>query len=121
MAPTQIRNGRFATIAAAARRFFAAAPCSLKNHLNIQELSRITVTAMTAGGGAFAVIQAFVANAQTIFPAAPDAALAVAVMTSILEIHRRLGQGTEAPSCHSRPEPLAGSTERRGRPKREAR
>lgn len=122
MAPPRISNGRFtATAAAAARRFFAAAPCSLKNHLNTQELMRITVTAVTAGGGVFAVLQACVASAGTIFPAALDAALAVTLSTSMIEIYRRLGQGAEPPACHAHPAPLDGIAEGRGRPRREPR
>lgn len=74
-------------------RFWGTVPGSLKNHLNVEELGRITVTSLTAGGGLFGLIQALTLNAGAIFPASADAALATAVMTMILETYRRLRQG----------------------------
>lgn len=75
--------------------YLAAAPGAIKSHLNAQELVRITVAAVAAGGGVFGVLQAVVLNAGTIFPAPADAALAAAVLTLILEANRRLGHGEE--------------------------
>lgn len=77
------------------RTFFAAVPGSLKDHLNPQELSRISVTAFSAGGGVFGVLQAVAADTATIFPAPADAALAAAVLTTVIEVRRRLAQGQE--------------------------
>jgi hypothetical protein len=79
-----------------ALRVFEAVPGSLKAHLNVEELARIAVTALAAGGGVFGVLQAVVQSAGTIFPAPADASLAVSVLTTILEVHRRLGHGRAA-------------------------
>ena len=74
--------------------FLSAVPGSLKNHLNAEELIRIATTALTAGGGVYGVLQAIILGAGTIFPAPGDAALAAALLTTILEVLRRLGHGT---------------------------
>ena len=50
-------------------RFLAAAPGSIKNHLNTEELARITIASLTAGGGLFGLIQALALNVGSIFPA----------------------------------------------------
>jgi hypothetical protein len=75
--------------------FVSAVPGSLKNHLNVQELSRVTVAAISAGGGVFSILQAISAHLGTIFPSATDAAVAAVVLTMILEARRRLGHGGE--------------------------
>ena len=75
--------------------FFAAVPGSLKNHLNGEELFRITVTAVSAGGGVFGLLSAFALHADTIFPAPADAALAALIIGTILDARRRLGHGAE--------------------------
>jgi hypothetical protein len=77
------------------RDFFTAVEGSLKNHLNIEELARIALTALAAGGGVFGLLEALMKQAGVVFPSASDAALAAIVMTVILEGHRRLGQGEE--------------------------
>jgi hypothetical protein len=77
------------------RDFFAAVPGSLKNHLNVDELARITMTAVTAGSGVFAILETLLHSAGVVFPAPSDAALAAIVLTIILEAHRRLAQGSE--------------------------
>jgi hypothetical protein len=83
-------------------RFFAAVPGAIKDHLNSEELLRVSVAALTAGGGVFAVLQALVLHAGEVFPAPADAALATAVLTLILEARRRLAQGKEpAAACPS--------------------
>jgi hypothetical protein len=84
--------------------YFAAAPGTLKNHLNADELARVTVSALAAGGGIFAVLEAIVLHAGTIFPAPTDAALAGVALTLILEALRRLGHGDEPPASR-RPDP----------------
>ncbi len=70
---------------ASIRKFLAAVPGSIKNHLNIEELARISIAALTAGGGFFGVLQAVVTGASTIFLSPGDAALAVALLTVVLE------------------------------------
>ncbi len=79
------------------RSFFAAVPGSIRSHLNAEEFSRISVTAFSAGGGVFGVLQAVMTNSGSIFPAPADAALAVALLTAVIEIRRRLGQGQAPP------------------------
>ncbi len=100
-------GNRLETIRAVVCRFWGAVPGSLRNHLNVEELGRITITSLSAGGGLFGLVQALTLNAGTIFPATADAALATAVMTMILEAHRRLGQGQELipPPHPTRPAP----------------
>jgi hypothetical protein len=73
----------------------------LRGHLNTEELTRITVAALAAGGGLFGLLQAVVLQIGTIFPAPGDAAFAAVVLTTILEAQRRLGHG-EARSTASR-------------------
>jgi cobalamin synthase len=85
----------------AVRQFFAAVPGSLRNHLNFEELARIAVTALTAGGGMFGVLEAVLRQAQAIFPAPADAALATALLTLILEVSRRLQHGDDPASLTS--------------------
>ena len=65
--------------------FFGPAPGALKDHLNGVELSRITITALTTGGGTLALLQAILMNVGTIFPAPTDAALAAVFVTLIIE------------------------------------
>jgi hypothetical protein len=78
------------------RDFFAAVPGALKNHLNSEELARISVAALAAGSGVFGLLQAILLNSGTIFPSPIEAALATAILTTVLECHRRLGQGRES-------------------------
>lgn len=75
--------------------FFAAVPDALKEHLNTEELGRISLAALAAGGGVFGVLQGVLFNTGTIFPAPADAALAAFLLTTILEVNRRLAQGAE--------------------------
>ncbi len=84
------------------RDFFEAVPGSLKGHLNTVELSRITIAALTAGGGILALLEAILLGVGTIFPAPTDAALAALVLTLILESLRRLGHGQELASSGAR-------------------
>ena len=79
------------------RNFLDAVPGSLKNHLNVEELSRVSIAALTAGGGVYGLLQAVMLAAGTIFPAPADSALAAIVLASILDVCRRLGHGTELP------------------------
>ena len=83
--------------------FFSAVPGSLKDHLNQDELIRIAVASVSAGGGIFGVLEMILHSAGILFPAPADAALATAILTMILETRRRLSQGTElAPRSRSR-------------------
>ena len=75
------------------RNFLAAVPGSIKHHLNTEELARITIAAVTTGGGFYGFLQAVVASASSLFLSPNDAALAVAILTLVLETHRRLGHG----------------------------
>ena len=76
-------------------RFWGAAPGALKNHLNTEELARITIASLTAGGGLFGLIEALSLDVAAVFPASGDAALATVVLTILLEGRRRLRQGQE--------------------------
>jgi hypothetical protein len=82
--------GGFRTVSS---NFFAEVPGAIKGHLNIVELIRIAVMALAAGGGIFGLLQAIELNVGQIFPAPADAGLASAVLTLLLEVLRRLGQG----------------------------
>jgi hypothetical protein len=77
------------------RNFLGAAPGALKNHLNTDELTRITLTALTTGGGTLGLLQLLLVSVGTIFPAPTDAALAALTLTVLLESLRRLGHGQE--------------------------
>jgi hypothetical protein len=82
-------------LCAAGRRFFAEVPGSIRDHLNSEELLRITITALTAGGGVCGILEAILARTTVIFPAPADAALAAALLAAILEANRRLRHGDE--------------------------
>jgi hypothetical protein len=66
--------------------------------LNTIELSRITIAALTAGGGILGLLEAILLGVGVIFPAPTDAALAALVLTLILEALRRLAHGQELTS-----------------------
>jgi hypothetical protein len=83
---------------ASVREFLGAAPGALKNHLNTVELTRITLTSLTAAAGTLGLLQAILASIGGIFPAPTDAALAALILTLILESLRRLGHGRELAS-----------------------
>jgi hypothetical protein len=83
--------------------FFAAVPGAVKNDLNFKELRRITVTAVSAGSGAFGILEALMHSTGVVFPSPSDAALAAIVLTIILEAHRRLSHGEEIVPAPSRP------------------
>lgn len=80
------------------QQFFAAVPGSLRDHLNFEELARIAITALTAGGGVFGLLEAVLSQAPAVFPAPADAALAAALLTLILDVCRRLQHGDD-PAC----------------------
>jgi hypothetical protein len=75
--------------------FLSAAPGALKNHLNTEELLRIVVTALGAGGGVFTVFEAVLRSTGRIFPVPSDAAFAAVLLATILEARRRLEHGTD--------------------------
>ncbi len=77
------------------RDFFGEVPGSIKNHLNTEEIYRITVAALSSGAGFFGLFQAIMLHIGTIFPAPADAAMASLILTVILETYRRLGQGSQ--------------------------
>lgn len=83
------------------RRFFHAVPGSPRDHLNAEELVRVALTALTVGGGTFGVHDALLGYLGLTFPAPADAALAVALMTGLLESGRRLSHGDPLPSSRS--------------------
>lgn len=83
---------------AAVKSFLAAVPGSLKGHLNSAELIRIGVTALTSGGGVLGLLVALQGAVGTLAPA-PDAALASAVLTVLVEVARRLQHGAPAPAA----------------------
>ncbi len=86
-------------------RFWGTVPGALKNHLNTEELARITIASLTAGGGLFGLVEALSMNVGSIFPASGDAALATVVLTMILEGHRRLHQGQDPRHLPQPPRP----------------
>lgn len=75
--------------------FVGPVPGAIKNHVNVEELARVAITALTSGGGLFGLLSAVALGAGTIFPAAGDSALAGVVLTAILEILRRLNHGDD--------------------------
>ena len=77
-------------------------PERIKNHLNTEELVRIGVAALTAGGGGFSVLEAIQLDVPQIFPAPADTALAAAVLTLILETMRRLDHGQKIALPHEK-------------------
>lgn len=84
------------------RDYLDVVPGAIKNHLNTEELLRVTVTSMTAGAGLFGLIEAVSLSLGAIFPCASDAALAASLLTFILGVRKRLNQGEEPPRA-SRP------------------
>jgi cobalamin synthase len=77
------------------RDFLGAVPGAVKNHLNTEELARITLTAVVAGGGIFGILEAVMMAAGSIFPAPTDAALAATILAVVLEVFRRLQHGDD--------------------------
>lgn len=91
----------FKPLAQRCARFLAEAPHSLRNHLNIDELSRVLLAAFWAGGGIFGLLELVVAQVGGIFPSPADAGFAAAVLTALLEAWRRLSHGSPAASKNS--------------------
>ena len=78
------------------RGFLCSVPGSLKNHLSIpEELIRISITAATAGGGFFEVLQAIIPGDGTIFPPQGDSARRRGADGRSWKPLRRLGHGRE--------------------------
>jgi hypothetical protein len=89
------------------RAYFEAAPGALRNHLNAEELARITVTALLAGAVILGILEAILACVGTLFPAPTDAAFAGVIVTFLLDCLRRLDHGRPlssdaAPDWHPR-------------------
>jgi hypothetical protein len=80
-------------------RFFAAVPGSIQGHLNSEELVRVLVTGLSAGGGVLGLLELIRADVGVLFPAPNDAALASAVLTILIEIRRRLTHGAGLSGC----------------------
>lgn len=73
-------------------QFVAAVPGSIQNHLNVAELVRVAISAATVGGGVLGTLSYFQSHLAGIV-AAPDVALASAVLVLITESYRRLSHG----------------------------
>jgi hypothetical protein len=81
----------------ALKKFFAAVDGSIKGLIVPEELYRAILTSLSSGSSAGVVIlliQAVATHASTIFPNATVASLATALLTLILDLLRRQGQGT---------------------------
>lgn len=76
--------------------FFAAAPKAVRNHLNLDELARIVVTAVMGGATAYEVLGALARNIPA-WVAPADVALATGIALTLVEVARRLGHGPEVP------------------------
>lgn len=87
-----------ANLVSAGWRFVNAVPGSPRDHLSADELIRVALAALTVGGGAYGALDALLGCLGVTFPAPADAALAVALMTGILESSRRLRHGDPLPS-----------------------
>lgn len=85
-----------------------AASGSLRDYLNPVELARVVFPALLHGGGVYAVLTALLDSSSTIF-AAPYAALAVSILTALVQVARFLGQGA-APTPAPIPGPTTAST-----------
>ena len=95
MTPPPIKSGRgLSTLVAETLAFFKAAPDSLRDHLNRDEIVRVCLTALTTGGGIYGLLEGIMRSAGHVFPASSDAALAAVVFATILDSRRRLGHGT---------------------------
>jgi hypothetical protein len=78
--------------------FFASVASSTKGFLNGEELYRSILTALGSGSalGVFlTVLQALLANVATIFPNPVVGALATMLLTLVVDLLRRLNQGTK--------------------------
>ena len=82
--------------------FFAAAPGAIQAHLNVDEIFRIAVTALLAGGGVYGVLFAEVTHLPQIVKPA-DVSAATAVLAALSEIYRRLGHGAALPTLPAPP------------------
>ena len=77
----------------AVRDFFKASPGALKDHLNTEELVRITITSFAVGGLLLGLLPVVLVSVGADFPAPTDAAFAGLIVTLIHESLRRLGHG----------------------------
>jgi len=80
-------------------QFVGQVPGAIQSHLNVSELLRIAFTTALATGSAAGVLPALLSQVGA-FVAAPDVALATAILTTIIEVIRRLGHGTAAPKLN---------------------
>jgi hypothetical protein len=71
-----------------------AASGAVENYLNPVELARVVLPALLHGGGVYAVLTSLLNSASTVF-AAPYAAIAVSVLTALVQVARLLGHGTD--------------------------
>ena len=83
------------------KTFLAPAPGSVRGMLNPVDLYRSIFTSLgsaTVIGVLIVVVQAILAQAGTIFPNPTVASLATALLTLVLDLLRRQGQGVTPPS-----------------------
>ena len=80
-------------------RYFSAVPGSIRGFINPRELHRSILTALGSGsllGVLILILQSVLAHASSIFPDAGTASLAAIVLTLVLDLLRRQGQGQPA-------------------------
>jgi hypothetical protein len=80
------------------KQFFAAVATSTKGFLNAEELFRAILTALGSGsalGLLLTVLQVLLANVAVIFPNPIVGALATMLLTLIVDLLRRLNQGSK--------------------------
>lgn len=78
----------------AARYVFGEVRGHLKGHLNLQELVKVVLIALAHGATVHAVLSAIAGDLGNIVAPA-DLSVAVATLTLIAEIRRRLGEGAD--------------------------
>lgn len=88
---TNIRNWPVVRHVAA---FFGEVPGAVSGHLNVNELFRVVLVAVFAGGGTFEILNAVWGDLSTILVDSRDAALASAAIAFAVEACRRFSQGS---------------------------
>lgn len=92
-------------------KFLAATEDSVKGFLNPEQLYRSILLAMGSAstvGAVLSVLQAVLSNVATIFPNPSTAALATGLITVVMDLLRRLNQGT-TPTPSPTPAPAPAS------------
>lgn len=97
-------RAKAALLTRAVASFLGEVPGAIRNHVNVQELARVAVAALLAGGGAWGVAAAVATHLpQIVTP--DDLVLATAAVTALSELRRRLGQGAPVPTLPTPPAP----------------